>query len=114
MSSAASPLRLFGNMPAPIPAPQALVQAATDGSSIAKISPAPAPSQSPAEPLIPAADQANPLKLVEILQAQIHELHDEVTNLRQRDQTLHYYLSRVDDEMRLAARLQQDFLPKTL
>src|SRR5439155_5857770 len=45
---------------------------------------------------------------------ELDALRLEVNALRRRDQTLHFYLSRVDDEMRLAARLQQDFLPKSL
>ncbi len=34
--------------------------------------------------------------------------------LRRRDEIVHFYLHRVDEELRLAARLQQDFLPKEL
>jgi sigma-B regulation protein RsbU (phosphoserine phosphatase) len=41
-------------------------------------------------------------------------LREEVDRLRQRDQTLNVYMQRLDDELRLAARLQQDFLPKQL
>ena len=45
---------------------------------------------------------------------EITSLQDEVNLLRRRDETLAFYMKRVDDEMRLAARLQQDFLPKNL
>jgi phosphoserine phosphatase RsbU/P len=48
------------------------------------------------------------------LQQVIGSLEAELRMLRQRDETLRYYMHRVDEEMRLAARLQQDFLPKSL
>jgi sigma-B regulation protein RsbU (phosphoserine phosphatase) len=51
---------------------------------------------------------------IERLQNEIDALHNEVTALRHRDETLKFYMHRLDEEMRLAARLQQDFLPKTL
>jgi sigma-B regulation protein RsbU (phosphoserine phosphatase) len=100
--SSASSLRLVTS-----DAAQAVVQPPTDGTSIAKIAPAPAQVENPPQ-------LGDPLRLVELLQAQITELHNEITTLRRRDESLHFYLSRVDDEMRLAARLQQDFLPKNL
>src|SRR3954470_15833381 len=48
------------------------------------------------------------------LQTEMTSLQDEVNLLRRRDETLGFYMQRVDEEMRLAARLQQDFLPKNL
>ena len=51
-------------------------------------------------------------KQMEFLQGEITSLQDEVNLLRRRDETLDFYMKRVDEEMRLAARLQQDFLPK--
>lgn len=51
---------------------------------------------------------------IERLQTEIDSLHEEVTALRRRDETLKFYMQRLDEEMRLAARLQQDFLPKSL
>src|SRR3954453_3143701 len=48
------------------------------------------------------------------LQSEMSSLQDEVNLLRRRDETLGFYMQRVDEEMRLAARLQQDFLPKNL
>jgi sigma-B regulation protein RsbU (phosphoserine phosphatase) len=48
------------------------------------------------------------------LQKEIDSLHSEVSALRLRDEALKFYMQRVDEEMRLAARLQQDFLPKKL
>ena len=74
----------------------------------------PAPqAHAPLEPLdivspLPALD-----KLADLQQV-IHALQDEMHMLRRRDETLRYYMQRVDEEMRLAARLQQDFLPKFL
>jgi sigma-B regulation protein RsbU (phosphoserine phosphatase) len=51
---------------------------------------------------------------IELLQKEIDSLHDEVDALRRRDEMLKFYMTRVDEEMRLAQRLQQDFLPKRL
>jgi serine phosphatase RsbU (regulator of sigma subunit) len=51
---------------------------------------------------------------IAFLQGEITSLQDEVNLLRRRDETLEFYMARVDEEMRLAARLQQDFLPKQL
>src|ERR1700761_3276915 len=51
---------------------------------------------------------------IDFLQSEITSLQDEVNLLRRRDESLGFYMNRVDEEMRLAARLQQDFLPKNL
>jgi sigma-B regulation protein RsbU (phosphoserine phosphatase) len=48
------------------------------------------------------------------LQSEIDNLKNEITLLRSRDETLKFYMLRLDEELRLAARLQQDFLPKQL
>jgi sigma-B regulation protein RsbU (phosphoserine phosphatase) len=48
------------------------------------------------------------------LLAEIEALRNEVNMLRRRDETLNFYMFRLDEELRLAARLQQDFLPKSL
>src|SRR5205085_1455670 len=48
------------------------------------------------------------------LQNEVAALRDELGEVRRRDESLKFYLNKVDDEMRLAARLQQDFLPKSL
>ena len=61
---------------------------------------------------IEEASQA--LQAVARMQEEIDQLKDEINNLRRRDETLNHYMTRLDDELRLAARLQQDFLPKTL
>jgi sigma-B regulation protein RsbU (phosphoserine phosphatase) len=51
---------------------------------------------------------------IHLLQAQIIALQAEINALRRRDETVKFYMHRLDEEMRLAARLQQDFLPKSL
>lgn len=51
---------------------------------------------------------------LETVQREVDELRAELNVLRRRDETLHYYMHRMDEEMRLAARLQQDFLPRML
>jgi phosphoserine phosphatase RsbU/P len=67
------------------------------------------------QPIEPAAS-AQPLTDAERrqLQSEIESLRDEVNELRRRDETLQFYMHRLDEELRLAARLQQDFLPKSL
>jgi len=54
------------------------------------------------------------LQQVERLQQQLNDLNQEVNLLRRRDETLNFSIARFDEELRLAARLQQDFLPKSL
>lgn len=51
---------------------------------------------------------------LDALQQEIIQLREEINLLRRRDETLNFYMHRMDEEMRLAARLQQDFLPKAL
>src|ERR1700722_18468526 len=48
------------------------------------------------------------------LTAENEELKREVARLRKRDDWIQTYLSSMDEELRLARRLQQDFLPKSL
>lgn len=48
------------------------------------------------------------------LKEEINALRQEVHQLRRRDEVVHFYLHRLDEELRLAARLQQDFLPREL
>ncbi|HZZ42191.1 MAG TPA: PP2C family protein-serine/threonine phosphatase [Tepidisphaeraceae bacterium] len=48
------------------------------------------------------------------LQSELDALNTEVRTLRRRDETINYYMQRVDEEMRLAAKLQRDFLPKSM
>ena len=51
---------------------------------------------------------------MEQVQREMDALRAELSLLRRRDETLNFYLTRIDEELRLAARLQQDFLPKEL
>jgi sigma-B regulation protein RsbU (phosphoserine phosphatase) len=54
------------------------------------------------------------VQTLDSLQKEMDELRGELNMLRRRDETLNFYMHRLDEELRLAARLQQDFLPKTL
>ena len=71
----------------------------------------PPPASGASSAATPFAGVAQPL---ESLQHEIDLLHAEVGALRRRDDALKFYMHRLDEEMRLAARLQQDFLPKNL
>ncbi|MGD0462279.1 MAG: PP2C family protein-serine/threonine phosphatase [Tepidisphaeraceae bacterium] len=51
---------------------------------------------------------------VERLESELALLRQQINFLNRRDETVNYYMHRLDEELRLAARLQQDFLPKTL
>jgi sigma-B regulation protein RsbU (phosphoserine phosphatase) len=51
---------------------------------------------------------------IESLQREVAGLQEEIGQLKRRGEKLNFHLSRIDEELRLAARLQQDFLPKTL
>jgi serine phosphatase RsbU (regulator of sigma subunit) len=48
------------------------------------------------------------------LQSEVEELRSEISQLRSKGERLNFHLSRIDEELKLAAKLQQDFLPKTL
>jgi phosphoserine phosphatase RsbU/P len=64
---------------------------------------------------IPATSEpAEAMVRIEQLQAELETLRKEINFLNRRDETLHFHMHRLDEELRLAARLQQDFLPKTL
>jgi sigma-B regulation protein RsbU (phosphoserine phosphatase) len=62
----------------------------------------------PAPAITPLEDQLSDVV------AEIEVLRSEVESLRSRDRAINFYMQRLDDELRLAARLQQDFLPKSL
>ncbi|HSV13855.1 MAG TPA: PP2C family protein-serine/threonine phosphatase, partial [Tepidisphaeraceae bacterium] len=51
---------------------------------------------------------------VEALRTEITALTAELSLLRRKGETLNFHMSRLDEELRLAARLQQDFLPKSI
>src|SRR5688572_8704751 len=69
------------------------------------------PSGAPADP---GQSVSSILRHMEAVQREMETLRAELTQLRRRDETLNYHLARIDEELRLAARLQQDFLPKQL
>jgi phosphoserine phosphatase RsbU/P len=62
----------------------------------------------------PGQSVSSILQHMEQVQHEMDALRSELTLLRRRDETLNFYLNRIDEELRLAARLQQDFLPKEL
>jgi len=77
-----------------------------DGTSFPPIPPIPLPT--PAAGAVPVLDQLGELH------DEIQGLHAELNMLRRRDETLRFLMHRLDEELRLAARIQQDFLPKNL
>jgi sigma-B regulation protein RsbU (phosphoserine phosphatase) len=76
------------------------------------------PSQETAfEPvrLVPAEPAPSALEIeLARLQQDLVRVQTELAELRHRDQVLQFYTQRLDEELKLAARVQQDFLPKTL
>jgi sigma-B regulation protein RsbU (phosphoserine phosphatase) len=58
--------------------------------------------------------EPSPNSDIQSLQREVAELQEEIGQLRRRGEKLNFHLSRIDEELKLAARLQQDFLPKTL
>ncbi|MCC7351075.1 MAG: SpoIIE family protein phosphatase [Phycisphaerales bacterium] len=56
----------------------------------------------------------DPLERIEAMQREIHLLRGELDAQHRRDRTAQFQMDRLDEEMRLAAKLQRDFLPKTL
>ncbi len=69
------------------------------------------PSGAPPDP---GQSVSSILRHMEAVQREMETLRAELTQLRRRDETLNFHLARIDEELRLAARLQQDFLPKEL
>lgn len=57
---------------------------------------------------------ADAQKKVEELEEELSVLQTELLAMRRRDEALNMYMGRLDEELRLAARLQRDFLPKSL
>jgi serine phosphatase RsbU (regulator of sigma subunit) len=82
---------------------------ATATSTPAPVAPSAVPLSSDSTPAVSAA-----LRHMEQLQQEMDALRMELNLLRRRDETLNFHLTRIDEELRLAARLQQDFLPKEL
>jgi len=71
-----------------------------------------AKSEADAPPSAPTAQGI--AQQLEIVQQEVDALRGELSAVRRRDETLNFYMHRLDEELRLAARLQQDFLPKML
>ena len=51
---------------------------------------------------------------LDALQNEMSALRAELSLLRHRDETLNFCMRRIDEELRLAAKLQQDFLPRVM
>ena len=51
---------------------------------------------------------------LDAMQRELENVRRELDDLRRRDDTMRFYMHRLDEELRLAARVQQDFLPKSL
>ncbi len=68
----------------------------------------------PAKPVRASIDPGDALAQVDALRSEVESLTAELNLLRRKGETLNFHMSRIDEELRLAARLQQDFLPKTL
>ena len=62
----------------------------------------------------PTPPPAGSGRIIESLQLEVLGLHEEVAALRCRDQALNDHMHQLDEELRLASRLQRDFLPKIL
>ncbi|MEM6313742.1 MAG: hypothetical protein AAF743_06620, partial [Planctomycetota bacterium] len=64
-----------------------------------------------------AAPRPDPAKLesqLEEVQSLVDALQGEIELLRRRDEQIQTQIGQMDEEMRLAAKLQRDFLPKQL
>ena len=51
---------------------------------------------------------------LDVLQRELDRMREEIELLRRRDVALQFYMHRLDEELKLAARVQQDFLPKSM
>ncbi|QOV88772.1 PP2C family protein-serine/threonine phosphatase [Humisphaera borealis] len=51
---------------------------------------------------------------LDAVEREMTSLREEVEQLRKRDRTVNFHMQRIDEELRMAARLQQDFLPKSM
>jgi serine phosphatase RsbU (regulator of sigma subunit) len=54
------------------------------------------------------------LSRLDELQRELDKVREELDVIRRRDDSLQFSMRRMDEELRLAARLQQDFLPKKM
>jgi serine phosphatase RsbU (regulator of sigma subunit) len=88
-----SPMRLTETSGDPAVAVERPADAAASG-TVARISPLESP--------------------LDAMQRELEHVREELEALRRRDDTMRFYMHRLDEELRLAARVQQDFLPKSL
>jgi phosphoserine phosphatase RsbU/P len=51
---------------------------------------------------------------LDAVEREMTSLREELEHLRKRDRTVNFHMQRIDEELRMAARLQQDFLPKSM
>jgi phosphoserine phosphatase RsbU/P len=61
-----------------------------------------------------AAAGAEVASHLDVLQRELDRMREELELLRRRDVALQFYMHRLDEELKLAARVQQDFLPKSM
>ena len=83
----------------------------------ADFTPPPASAPAQATPPVAAPAALSPTfieRQIEQAAREVDALRDELTQIRRRDDALYTYLRKMDEELRLAARLQQDFLPKSM
>jgi sigma-B regulation protein RsbU (phosphoserine phosphatase) len=75
-----------------------------------------APALSPQQIIVPTP-QFTPGVLeqqIESVAREVEALRGELDLVRRRDEALNTYMRKMDEELRMAARLQQDFLPKSM
>ena len=63
---------------------------------------------------IAGASEPSIEQTLESMQCELDAAREELEILRRRDDKLSFYMHRLDEELKLAARLQQDFLPRKL
>jgi serine phosphatase RsbU (regulator of sigma subunit) len=63
---------------------------------------------------LPIATEFATQRTLDHVQRELDAVRSELELLQRRDSTLRFHLQRIDEELRLAARLQQDFLPRKL
>jgi serine phosphatase RsbU (regulator of sigma subunit) len=84
-----------------------LVDTAPAAADVAFASPQPPPELK----LVPASA---PEQALDAVLRELDALRVELDQLRRRDDSLHHTMRRLDEELKLAGRVQQDFLPKQL
>ena len=93
-----------------------MTPAAADSASSAAASAdaKPAMRLAPADAPPPATAVAEVESHLDVLQRELDRMRDELELLRRRDVAIQFHMRRLDEELKLAARVQQDFLPKSL